>query len=92
MTKIIRDIPSGEVLTYGQAAAMSGNPGGARQTARLLHAASRTRGLPWHRVVSAGGFIRTPEGTRELHRQLLQQEGIVFAGPWQVDMNKSGQH
>ena len=90
MTKIIRDIPSGEVLTYGQAAAMAGNPRGALQTARLLHAASRSRNLPWHRVVSAGGYIRTPEGTRELHRQLLQQEGVVFAGPWQVDMSKSG--
>ncbi len=77
---LIRNIPPGQVSTYGRIAALAGSPRSARQVARLLHSVSEKRNLPWHRVINAAGGISLsgPEG--KLQRQLLEAEG-VFAGP-----------
>ena len=61
MLSIIRDtirtIPKGKVATYGDVATAAGFPGRARQVVWALRGA---RGLPWHRVVGAGGKIMLP--------------------------------
>jgi len=44
--KIIQDIPEGKVLTYGWAAALAGEPNGARQISRLLHSMSKNMICP----------------------------------------------
>ncbi len=90
VVSVIREIPPGKAATYGQVAAKAGNPRGARQVSRILHSLSDSRQLPWHRVVSAGGYIRTRDPIRDLHRHLLLQEGAVFLGPYQVDLSISG--
>ena len=87
---VMQSIPRGKVLTYGQVAALAGNPRGARQVARLLHSLSDAESLPWHRVVSAGGMIRTKDHVRDLHRSLLLGEGAVFCAPYRVDLAVSG--
>ena len=53
MARIVAAIPAGRVATYGQVAALAGNPRAARQVAWTLRAYAG-RGLPWHRVVGAG--------------------------------------
>ncbi len=83
----IKMIPFGSAATYSQVACLAGNPRGARQVSRILHSLSETEKLPWHRIVSAGGYIRTPHPVRDLHRHLLQQEGIPFSGEYQADIN-----
>ncbi|HEX5563862.1 MAG TPA: MGMT family protein, partial [Sporosarcina sp.] len=60
VVQIIRDIPAGKVMTYGQVAAAAGNPRGARQVVRVLHSMSAKYDLPWHRIVNAQGGISTP--------------------------------
>ena len=82
MLDIIRDtvrrIPKGKVATYGDVARAAGFPGRARQVVWALHASSR--GLPWHRVVGAGGKILLP-GENGLDQRLrLEAEGVVFHG------------
>jgi len=73
----IRKIPRGKVATYGQVAAAAGFPRAARQVVRALRAFS---GLPWHRVVGAGGAIRVP-GEHALEQRLrLEMEGVTFRG------------
>jgi methylated-DNA-protein-cysteine methyltransferase-like protein len=63
------------VATYGQVAEAAGLPRGARQVARAL---KTFHDLPWHRVVGAGGAIRTP-GEYALEQRLrLQMEGVTF--------------
>ena len=58
---IIKMIPKGKVMTYGQIAAYAGNPRGARQVSRILHSMSSSHELPWHRVInSKGGISLTP--------------------------------
>lgn len=55
--EIIRSIPVGKVMTYGQIAKLAGSPRAARQVVRILHSMSRSYRLPWHRVVNAKGAI-----------------------------------
>jgi methylated-DNA-protein-cysteine methyltransferase-like protein len=63
------------VATYGEVAKASGFPGRARQVVWALRAA---RGLPWHRVVGAGGKILLP-GENGLEQRLrLETEGVSF--------------
>lgn len=79
--RIIKGIPAGYVMTYGQVAAEAGNPRGARQIARILHSMSAKYGLPWHRVINAKGGISTPENREEkgvTQRELLESEGVEF--------------
>ena len=78
---VLKAMPSGKVATYGQVAALAGNPRGARQVVRILHSQSRKHGLPWHRVINARGRISLPEGRGyELQRRLLEEEGVQFEG------------
>ncbi|WP_430541093.1 MGMT family protein [Sporosarcina thermotolerans] len=57
--KIIKEIPAGRVMTYGQVASAAGNPRGARQISRILHSMSAKYELPWHRIINAQGGIST---------------------------------
>ncbi len=87
---LIRGIPKGRVATYGQVAALAGDPRGARRVARLLHSSSRKRRLPWHRVInSRGGISLPPAGGYELQRSLLEAEGVVFRRG-RVDLSRYG--
>jgi methylated-DNA-protein-cysteine methyltransferase related protein len=73
----IRQIPKGKVSTYGGVAQAAGFPGRARQ---VVWALRNGRGLPWHRVVGAGGKISLP-GENGLEQRLrLQSEGVAFRG------------
>ncbi len=73
----IMKIPRGHVSTYGAIAAAAGLPGGARIVVRTL---SQSHGLPWHRVVAAGGRIAIPgEGGLD-QRFRLEMEGVKFSG------------
>src|SRR6266545_4951243 len=49
---VVRRIPRGRVLTYGQVAELAGHPGAARAVGAAMRA-STGRGLPWQRVVGA---------------------------------------
>jgi len=70
-------IPRGHVSSYGAIARAAGIPGGARLVVRTL---SQSHGLPWHRVVAAGGRIAIPgEGGLD-QRFRLEMEGVKFSG------------
>jgi methylated-DNA-protein-cysteine methyltransferase-like protein len=55
--EIIKNIPAGKVMTYGQIARLAGSPRGARQVSRILHSMSKKHNLPWHRVINSKGEI-----------------------------------
>ncbi len=82
--KAIRQIPKGKVATYGQVAAAAGYPLYHRHVASLLR---RTHeGLPWQRVVGAGGEIKLKFEAGMEQRMRLEMEGVRFAGK-RVDMS-----
>jgi methylated-DNA-protein-cysteine methyltransferase-like protein len=73
---VIRAVPSGRVVSYGQVAAMAGDPRGARQVVRILTTLSEKERLPWHRVINASGRVSLPgEGGRQ-QRARLEAEGV----------------
>ena len=74
---IIRTIPKGKVATYGDIAKAAGFPGRARQVVWALH---KSRGLPWHRVLGAGGKILLPGESGLEQRLRLETEGVRFRG------------
>jgi methylated-DNA-protein-cysteine methyltransferase-like protein len=78
MLRQVRQVPRGEVATYGDIAYAAGYPGAARQVAWALHAESA--GLPWHRIVGAGGTILLPGEHGFEQRMRLQAEGVSFIG------------
>jgi methylated-DNA-protein-cysteine methyltransferase-like protein len=80
----IRKIPRGKVATYGDVAYAAGFPGAARQVVWALHG---SQGLPWQRVVGAGGKILLPGVQGAEQRLLLQSEGVAFIG-LRVDMKQ----
>jgi len=78
----IRKIPRGKVSSYGAIARAAGFPGYARQVARVLH---RSMGLPWQRVLGAGGEIKLRGDSAIEQRLRLEAEGVRFRGR-RVDM------
>ncbi|MCZ8537713.1 MGMT family protein [Paenisporosarcina quisquiliarum] len=88
VVRILKEIPEGYVVTYGQVARMAGSPRAARQVVRILHTMSEKHGLPWHRVVNARGEIAVPdEELKELQRMLLQGEDVEFLSDGRVDLS-----
>jgi methylated-DNA-protein-cysteine methyltransferase-like protein len=70
-------IPRGQVSSYGAVARAAGFPGAARQVVRVLR---HSYGLPWQRVVGAGGRIALP-GEKGLEQRFrLETESVKFSG------------
>jgi methylated-DNA-protein-cysteine methyltransferase-like protein len=80
--RAIRSIPLGKVSTYGAIARAAGLPGAARQVAAVLR---RGFGLPWQRVLGAGGAIKLTGDSALEQRFRLEAEGVRFRGR-RVDM------
>ena len=77
---IVRQIPVGNVATYGQIAAWAGFKGYARHVGEAL-AANTDKSVPWHRVVNAKGEISNHPLRSGAHeqRQKLEAEGVEFS-------------
>jgi len=87
--RIIKKIPKGKVATYGQIAAMAGNPRAARQVVRALHTSSEKENLPWYRVINGKGRISLKPGYGyEIQKGSLEQEGIVFNERDTIDLDR----
>ena len=80
---VVRDIPAGKVISYGEIAALLGKPQCSRMVGRSLKQVPSDLKLPCHRVVNAQG--RLVPGWEE-QRTLLQLEGVCFKKSGNVDM------
>ena len=88
VVRVLKEIPEGYVVTYGQVARMAGSPRAARQVVRILHTMSEKHGLPWHRVVNVRGEIAiSDDETKNLQRMLLESEDVVFLADGRVDLS-----
>lgn len=76
--RLVKAIPHGRVITYGQLARALRLPGGARTAGRAMAASPSGHGIPWHRVVGAGGRLLPREPYASLQRRLLESEGVQF--------------
>jgi O-6-methylguanine DNA methyltransferase len=72
---VVKRIPVGRVTTYGEVARLAGRPGAARAVGNILREAHQP-GLPYHRVIAAGGRLGGYGGQEGLKQALLRQEGV----------------
>lgn len=86
--EVVKQIPRGRVSSYGQVAALAGNPRGARGVGFALHRNPQPGVIPCHRVVFKDGGVCTGYafGGLEVQKQLLREEGVQFLPDGRVDM------
>ena len=89
--QVVRGIPRGHVLTYGEVARLAGMSRAARRVSLAMRRAPPGMTLPWHRVVNAQGKISFPADSSGYRRQkdLLEKEGVVFL-KGKIDLEKFG--
>lgn len=87
--KIVRQIPRGRVMTYGQIAELFGAGLTARTIVFLMHEAF-TEEVPWHRVINSQGRCSTGKIILPYNVQqgLLEDEGIIFDNQGRCDLQK----
>lgn len=84
---LVRQIPPGRVMTYGQIAALCGNARAARIVGGIAHFGDPE--LPWQRVVNKqGGLAAGYPGGRQAHRAHLQAEGVRIGEDLQVNVGE----
>ena len=90
--RLVSRIPPGEVASYGQIAALLGEPHAARTVGWALRALPPGSPVPWHRVISAQGFITNScrDDSAAQQRALLEEEGVRFDLDNRVDMDTYG--
>ena len=79
--RVVRRIPRGKVATYGQIAAILGQPRGARAVGMALGALrdAAIDAVPWQRVVGAAGRCTHRDGFQAgIQQEILAAEGVVF--------------
>ncbi|HUD10589.1 MAG TPA: MGMT family protein [Candidatus Saccharimonadales bacterium] len=82
---LVSQIPRGRVMTYGQLAALCGNPRAARIVGGIAHFGDPL--LPWQRVVNKhGGLASGYPGGRSGHKQVLEAEGVHVADGYQINV------
>jgi O-6-methylguanine DNA methyltransferase len=81
-------VPNGRVTTYGDLARLAGRPGAARAVGTIMRNA-RVSGLPYHRVIAAGGRLGGYGGSERLKAGLLASEGHLIRRGHVVDFTKT---
>jgi methylated-DNA-[protein]-cysteine S-methyltransferase len=77
--EVVRAIPRGETLSYGQVAARAGSPRAARAVGQVMATNPVPPLVPCHRVLASGGALGGYGGGLPLKRRLLECEGYSCA-------------
>ncbi|MDD5084029.1 MAG: MGMT family protein [Candidatus Moranbacteria bacterium] len=86
---VVRRIPRGHVLTYGQVAKLSGAPGAARAVGTVMRH-NFDRAVPCHRVVRSSGEVgEYNRGGSAVKIRILKEEGVQFVTKTRVIVDKS---
>ncbi len=73
--EVVKKIPKGKVLTYGEVAAKAGNPKAVRAVGSALKK-NFNSDIPCHRVICADGSVgQYNRGGSEAKRRILREEG-----------------
>ena len=87
---VVRQIPRGRVASYGQVAALAGNPRWSRVVGYALHVNPDPEGIPCYRVVTKNGGLSEAFafGGINVQRELLERDGVEFTPDGRVVMEK----
>ena len=86
--EIVRRIPSGRVMTYGQLAEILGEGYTPRTVGFVMHSADET--VPWQRVINSQGACSTGRVIvpPDLQQRMLVSEGVVFNEKGRCDLSR----
>jgi|SRR5580704_6730483 methylated-DNA-protein-cysteine methyltransferase-like protein len=87
--RLVKRIPRGRVTTYGELAKTLRLRGGARAVGYAMAACPNGQGIPWHRVIGAGGRMLMPEPYKMKQIKLLETEGVL-TNSGRIDMQTYG--
>jgi methylated-DNA-protein-cysteine methyltransferase related protein len=87
--RIVREIPSGRVMTYGQIADILGEGYTARTVGYVMHAAD-SEDIPWQRVINSQGGCSTGKILLpyNVQQKMLEDEGVIFSEKGKCDLEK----
>jgi methylated-DNA-protein-cysteine methyltransferase-like protein len=85
----VKKIPKGKVATYGQIAALCGNPRASRAVGFALHVNPEPDVIPCHRVVNRFGGLAPgfAFGGKDVQAKMLEREGVEIVD-FTVDLPK----
>lgn len=93
--EVVRTIPRGKVVSYGQVAAALGKPRAARQVGWALHTLDGDNSVPWWRVINNEGYISIKGNmmsTPLAQKKFLESEDIEVTKDLTIDINKYRHH
>ena len=87
--ELVKKVPKGKVVTYGEIAREIGNKRMARQVGWALHVNPEPGVIPCHRVVNRFGGLAPAFafGGREVQAELLRKEGVAVDEEFLVDLS-----
>ncbi|MCS6873567.1 MAG: MGMT family protein [Pyrinomonadaceae bacterium] len=87
--ELVRQIPYGRVMTYGQIARILGEEYTPRKVGFVMRLAEEDK-VPWHRVINSRGGCSTAKLTIpvNLQQKMLEEEGIEFDEKGFCDLDK----
>ena len=74
----LRAVPRGEVVTYGELAALAGRPNAARAAGTFCARCELAPFLPVHRVIASNGIGSWGSLGTEYKRRMLELEGVLL--------------
>ena len=88
---LVRQIPRGRVMSYGNIAAVLGEGYTPRTVGYVMHGADDEK-VPWQRVINSQGKCSTGRMTIpvNLQQEMLEQEGVAFNDKGRCDMKEFG--
>jgi methylated-DNA-protein-cysteine methyltransferase-like protein len=93
--KIVRMIPPGKVMSYGQVALCIGSPRAAREVGWTMHNLGGEPDFPWWRVLNNKGYISIKNGFGDMaatQQKLLEAEGVEFTDDYTLDIERYRYH
>lgn len=88
--EVVKKIPKGNVMTYGQIATLCGNPRASRAVGYALHVNPQPGIIPCHRVVNRFGYLSGgfAFGGIDVQKSLLEKEGVVVSEEYRVNLDE----
>lgn len=93
--EVVRTIPRGKVVSYGQVAAAIGKPRAARQVGWALYTLDGDNSVPWWRVINNEGYISIKGNvmsTPLAQKKYLESESIIVGKDLTIDIQKYRHH
>lgn len=91
VVKVVKSVPKGKVVSYGQVALYVGIPRAAIQVGTTLRNLEFVADLPWWRVINNAGYISIKgniEHDAAMQKALLEEDGVVVSDKFDLDINK----